>query len=107
MDGGSARYEHVQRIAIDVPIRVEITSVTASGELVLFALTESVLRPMVVYKYAGVMFFRPFFEAVTLPPAREFRLLGQRAAADSARGEDLVAVLGADGSVHVIESVLD
>lgn len=98
-------YDHMQTIALDVPVQVEITTVAASGELVLYALTESHLRPFVVYKYTGVTQFRAFFVAGTLPLGRQFRVLRQRPSM-AANGTELIAVLGADQRVHVIESVL-
>lgn len=104
------RYEHVQRIALDVPVQVEIRTTAASQELVLYALTESHARPFVVYKYTGVTLFRQWFVASTLPIGRQFRVLGDgrttpTSAIGTANATDVIAVLGAGWNVNVIEAV--
>lgn len=106
---GGGRYEHVQSIGLDVPVQVEVRTTATSGELVLYALTESPVRPFVVYKYAGVQLFRQWFVASTLPMGRQFRVLGDgrttTAAAGATNATDVIAVLGAGWNVNVIEGV--
>lgn len=104
-------YEPVQAIDINQPLQAEIATVATSGELIIYALTKSLLRPFVVYKYTGVTQFRPFFEAATLPAGRRFTQLrrgaGDSSATRSARNNDLIAVLSTANAMNVIESVLN
>lgn len=102
--GGS--YEHVQTIQVDIPAQIEITNVHGSGELVLYMLTESRIRPFVVFKYTGVTLFREFFVATTLPLGRRFRVFGPTNDADPGSTE-LIAVIGSEQNVDIIETVLN
>lgn len=98
-------YEHIQTIQVDIPTQIEIATVHASGELVLYMLTENRIRPLIVFKYTGITLFREFFVATTLPLGRRFRLIGPTK--DDDRGAtELIAVIGTNRKVDIIETVL-
>lgn len=69
-------------------------------------LTENRIRPLIVFKFTGITLFREFFVASTLQPGRRFRLIGPTKDSDPGSTE-LIAVIGSNQNVNILETVLN
>lgn len=106
----SGKYEHIQNIPTDVPTQSELATDFATQELLLYIMNANSVRPLAVYKFAGVAGFRSFFIATTLPPSRSFSLLYHYAPMvnEIERRMTLITVLAKETpGAYIIESILN
>lgn len=96
---------------MDLPVQSELATDGATQELVLYILTENLVRPLVVYKFAGIEGFRQFFVATTLPSSRSLSLLFYKKPwliNELERRLTLITVLAKEGNVaYIIEPIVN
>lgn len=71
----AAAYVNIQSIAIELPTKIELSVVSTTNDLVLYVLTDSVTKPLVVYRYTGITKFKEFTTGVTIPRAQRLNVL--------------------------------
>lgn len=94
-------YVNLQSIVIESPTTVELSVVTTTNDLVLYVLTDSVAKPLVVYRYTGITKFKEFTTGVTIPRAQRLNILKAKVL-----GKELISLISEDLAVMIIEAKL-
>lgn len=92
-------YAHIQSIVIESPIRIELSVVAITDDLVLYVLTDSIAKPLVVYRYTGITKFEEFTTGVTIPRAQRLNVLKAKAL-----GKELISLISDGVGGMIIEA---
>lgn len=89
----------MQSIVIESPILVELSVVASTNDLVLYALTDTIAKPLVVYRYTGITKFREFTIGVTIPRAQRLNVLKAKVL-----GKELISLISEGLGGLIIEA---
>lgn len=89
----------MQSIVIESPIKVELSVVVATNDLVLYVLTDSAAKPFVVYRFTGITKFKEFTTGVTIPRAQRMNVLKAKVL-----GKELISLISEGLGGLIIEA---
>lgn len=92
-------YVNMQSIVIESPTRIELSVVATTNDLVLYVLTDSLAKPLVVYRYTGITKFKEFTTGVTIPRAQRFNVLKAKVL-----GKELISLISEGLGGMIIEA---
>ncbi len=90
---------HLQSIVIEAPTRVELSVVASTNDLVLYVLTDTIAKPLIVYRYAGITKFQEFTAGVTIPRAQRLNVLKAKVL-----GKELISLISEGLGGMIIEA---
>lgn len=89
----------MQSIVIESPTRIELSVVASTNDLVLYALTDTIAKPLVVYRFTGITKFKEFTAGVTIPRAQRLNVLKAKVL-----GKELISLISDGLGVMIIEA---
>lgn len=80
-------------------MKAELSVVASTNDLMLYVLTDSIAKPLVIYRYTGITKFQEFTTGVTIPRAQRMNVLKAKVL-----GKELISLISEGVGGLIIEA---